>query len=246
MILRRLGEAIAGQNWFTVIIEVLVVVVGIFIGLQVDGWNEARKDRKDEKIFLQRLHEDLLLAEKLSSRVRDRRLNRLQSALDASDVLFGRADRDSLTEEECTSIASATFFNINAAALSSLEELVGTGRMDIIRDVELRTALVELQQTRAALSFMINLQTASSGFTHLPSAHPGLIQAVSNFDTEINEVRSHYRCDLAGMRANRLFLNQFSANIDGYDAYVRDGLAPWTSQFDRVHRFVDRAIGVNH
>lgn len=246
MILHRLGEAISRQNWFTVVIEILVVVVGIFIGLQVDGWNEARKDRKDEKIFLQRLHEDLLLTEKLSSRVRDRRLDRLQSAMDASDVLFGRVDRDTLTEEECIAIASSTFFNINASGLSSLEELVGTGRMDIIRDFELRSALVELQQTRAALAFMINLQTGSPSFRYLPTSHPSLIQVVSYFDTEIEEVRSRHRCDLAGMRANQLFLNQFSANLDGYDAYVKDGLAPWSSQFDRVHQLVDQAIGVTH
>ena len=246
MILRRLGEAISGQSWYTVIIEVLVVVVGIFIGLQVDGWNEARKDRKDEKVFLQRLHEDLLLAEKLSSRVRDRRLNRLQSAMAASDVLFGRVDREVLLEEECTAIASTTFFNINVSGLSSLEELVSTGRMDIIRDFAMRTALVELQQTRTALAFMINLQTSSSGFTHFPTAHPELIQAASYFDTQIDEIRSHHQCDLTGMRTNQLFLNRFSANLDGYDAYVRDGMAPWSSKFDEVHLLVDQAIGISH
>jgi len=36
MLLRRLAEALSQQNWFVVIIEGLVVVVGIFIGLQVD------------------------------------------------------------------------------------------------------------------------------------------------------------------------------------------------------------------
>lgn len=46
MILRKLADAIAAQNWFTVVLEVLIVVVGIFIGLQVDDWNEIRKDRK--------------------------------------------------------------------------------------------------------------------------------------------------------------------------------------------------------
>lgn len=246
MILRRLGEAISGQNWFVVIIEVLVVVVGIFIGLQVDGWNEARKDRKDEKVFLHRLHEDLIIAEKLSSRVRDRRLNRLHSAMAASDVLFGRVDREELMEEECTAIANITFFNINVSGLSALEELVSTGRMDIIRDFEMRTALVELQQTRAALAFMVNLQTISKGFNHLPTAHPDLIQATSYFDTQIGEVRSGHQCDLAGMRSNQLFLNRFSANLDGYDAYVQDGLAPWSSKFDEVHLIVDQAIGISH
>jgi hypothetical protein len=164
----------------------------------------------------------------------------------ASDVLFGRIDRGTLTEEECTAIASTTFFNINVSGLSSLEELISTGRMDIIRDFDLRTALVELQQTRAALAFMINLQTSSSGFTHLPTVHPDLIQATSYFDTEIGEIRSRHQCDLAGMRANQLFLNQFSANLDGYDAYVRDGLAPWSSKFDEVHLLVDQAIDFSH
>ena len=43
MILRRLGNALREQNWFTVVLEVLIVVVGIFFGLQVDDWNERRK-----------------------------------------------------------------------------------------------------------------------------------------------------------------------------------------------------------
>jgi len=58
MILRRLGEAIAGQNWFIVLIEVLVVVIGIVIGLQVDDWNEARKEAARETVYLQRLLAD--------------------------------------------------------------------------------------------------------------------------------------------------------------------------------------------
>jgi len=48
------------------------------------------------------------------------------------------------------------------------------------------------------------------------------------------------------MRANQPFLNQFSANADGYDAYIRDGLKPWSLQFDRVHEFVDRELGIDH
>ena len=49
LILRRLSEAIVKQNWTTVTVEVLVVIVGIFIGLQVDDWNQARKDGNDEQ-----------------------------------------------------------------------------------------------------------------------------------------------------------------------------------------------------
>ena len=58
MILRKLAEAIAEQNWFTVMLEVLIVVVGIFIGLQADDWNQERRDRIDEQLYLAELMED--------------------------------------------------------------------------------------------------------------------------------------------------------------------------------------------
>ena len=53
MILRKLAESIRSQDWFVVIIEILIVVVGIFLGLQVDDWNQQRKDRADEQVFLE-------------------------------------------------------------------------------------------------------------------------------------------------------------------------------------------------
>lgn len=246
MILNRLAEVVAKQNWFVVFIEVLVLVIGIFIGLQVDDWNQARKDKIDEQLFLQRLHKDVLLAEKLSNRVRDRRLDRLQTIMSAGDVLFNRVGRDELTEEECISIVSSSFFNINASSLSSLNELMGTGRMEIIQDAELRTALVGLQQTRAGLATMIAVQSGSSAFTYLPTSYPDLIQVASYFDTDIGEIRVRSKCDLDRMRADQKFLNQFSANADGYDAYIRDGLAPWSAQFDKVHQLVDDALGMTH
>ncbi len=151
MILNRLAEAVAKQNWFVVFIEVLVLVIGIFIGLQVDDWNQARKDKIDEQQFLQRLHKDVLLAEELSNRVRDRRLDRLQTIMDAGDVLFNRVGRDQLTEEECISIVASSFFNINASSLSSLNELMGTGRMEIIQDARQPEIPEPIQRQRRRL-----------------------------------------------------------------------------------------------
>lgn len=59
MILRRLTTAIRKQDWFTVLIETLIVVFGVFIGLQLGNWNEARaaEQRRDE--IIQALATDL-------------------------------------------------------------------------------------------------------------------------------------------------------------------------------------------
>ena len=59
MILRRLAESIREQNWFTVLLEVLIVVIGIFVGLQVDDWNRARIEQDEESEYLARLADDL-------------------------------------------------------------------------------------------------------------------------------------------------------------------------------------------
>lgn len=46
MILRRIAHAIRRQDWSTIVVEILIVVIGILIGLQVDGWNERRETRQ--------------------------------------------------------------------------------------------------------------------------------------------------------------------------------------------------------
>lgn len=42
MVVRRFREHIARQNWFGVVIDVAIVVVGVFLGLQANNWNAAR------------------------------------------------------------------------------------------------------------------------------------------------------------------------------------------------------------
>jgi len=59
MILARLAKAIQEQNWFTVLIEIMIVVIGIFIGLQVTDWNNDRKANNQSRQFLVQLNLDI-------------------------------------------------------------------------------------------------------------------------------------------------------------------------------------------
>lgn len=244
MLLRRTIKHLRNQDWSAVALEFVLIVLGIFVALQANNWNEARKDRKDEQQFMSRLHGDILLAEELTGRVRERRLELLRSLIGASDVIFGRAGQRMLNDQECAAVGSSHFFNISISDLPSLAELTSTGRMAIIQDTELRTVLVGLQQINAALAFLINVQV--TGTIDLPSDYPDLIQLESYFDSDIGEIRSSFRCETDRMRADQAFVNDFSANIDRYDAYIKDGLAPWALQVDEVHRLVDDSLGTQH
>lgn len=59
MILRRMTDAVKKQDWFQVTVEVGIVVLGIYIGLQVDDWNTARQEKVEGEQYLDRLYQDL-------------------------------------------------------------------------------------------------------------------------------------------------------------------------------------------
>ena len=244
MILRKLAEAISQQNWFTVVLEVLIVVAGIFIGLQVDDWNNLRQDRRDEQQYLDRLHDEILYAEQLSARLLNRRIERQSIAFDIIETVFVALDRPSLTESQCFALGSMHFFNIAVTGLSASEELTASGRMDILLDTELRAALGALKQAQDATNTYIRIQNDVA--YDLGHIYPDLISIRSYFDDDLQEVSSQVTCDLPAMRQNPAFLNDLSNNSDAYDAYVRDGLAPWAKQMKLVHELIDRNLGIQH
>lgn len=59
MLLRRITEHVKSQNWFAVGLDFLIVVVGVFIGLQAANWNAARTDAIREQEIFADLLEDL-------------------------------------------------------------------------------------------------------------------------------------------------------------------------------------------
>jgi hypothetical protein len=59
MILRRLTENLRAQNWTAITIELLIVVIGVFIGTQVANWNQARIERLETERLLAQLVPEL-------------------------------------------------------------------------------------------------------------------------------------------------------------------------------------------
>ena len=71
MILQRLATSIRKQDWFTVLIETLIVVLGVFLGIQLGNWNEARSERAQETELLQALHEEIETSIRLTEQKAD-------------------------------------------------------------------------------------------------------------------------------------------------------------------------------
>ncbi|MEO6155105.1 MAG: hypothetical protein ABIP16_05195, partial [Thermomonas sp.] len=59
MILRRLSQSLRAQNWTAIWIEFVLLVSGVFLGIQVSNWNEARVERELVRGHLSEIAEDL-------------------------------------------------------------------------------------------------------------------------------------------------------------------------------------------
>lgn len=141
MILRRLTEHVRTQNWFAVTLDFLIVVLGVFIGLQVQEWSSARAERARVTAQLSSVYTELVLSrdyineriEYYSDRVDDAKELRLQLALETSE----------LTEDDFNRLAFST---LRSGSLdipySSFDELSASGAMSLIDDSELRSLLL--------------------------------------------------------------------------------------------------------
>jgi len=58
MLLRRVIEHFREQEWTAIFLDFLIVVVGVFVGLQVNNWNEARRERAKEAFAIAALRSD--------------------------------------------------------------------------------------------------------------------------------------------------------------------------------------------
>ncbi len=144
MILRKLADAIRGQNWSTVILEILIVVVGIFIGLQVDGWNEGRKKQQDIEVQLLRIADDaaVLIAET------DRLIMDFDNRITRAQIALAVLDGTPLTEANTPAFEMALeeSFQLNEVEidLPGLDILMNTGDIDQVADANARDALLAL------------------------------------------------------------------------------------------------------
>ncbi len=59
MLLRRVIEHLRDQNWTAVGIDFVIVVIGVFVGIQVANWNEALADERLGRAYAARLLADL-------------------------------------------------------------------------------------------------------------------------------------------------------------------------------------------
>ena len=148
-ILGRLADGLRRQDWFTVAVEVAVVVIGVVIGFQVTAWGQARSDRAREQTYLRQIAADLQTAESRldASIARNRHSQRAAARLLRAFYDPGAADPDSVRQW----LSDAPFFRTNPARFDGLRRLAAED-LQLIRADSVRNGVLTLLDDSDALA----------------------------------------------------------------------------------------------
>jgi uncharacterized protein DUF6090 len=154
MILRRVIKHFRNQEWTAIFLDFIIVVVGVFVGLQVSNWNEVRQNNILATNYIGRLENDIGLEIAL-----------WQKAID----YFGTAEAyanialdgfslpvEELDEQFLIAIYQASQVWYVAPNRSTFDELQSTGRIVYIDDDQLRTILANHYQRVTQTGFTLN------------------------------------------------------------------------------------------
>ena len=129
-------------NYFKYAIgEIVLVVIGILIALQVNNWNEDRKNRTQEKFILERLSEDLNSDLDLLSYQIEKASAFLEQYKFCTEVLLD--ERQTTREtfiENLSSILTILYFNQNRTTFSNI---VSSGQMEYLQNQILAGSIIK-------------------------------------------------------------------------------------------------------
>lgn len=125
MRLRHITKNVKEQNWFAVLLDLLIVVLGVFVGIQLGNWNEGRQLRgaySDAEVRFQTENEANIEMIDEFLVAMDSRLERSRKAIDAlRSCKTGSQARQDI-ETGINVIRGTGFLKIRTTALSGLTE----------------------------------------------------------------------------------------------------------------------------
>lgn len=140
---RRIRKALLSDNKFRkytiyALGEIALVMIGILLALQVNNWNEARKERAMEKAFLLDLKDEISInKEELSKQIKSAE-SKISGAKKIAEEIT--AANKSMTEEQLAKLTQTAFMGVPqfVAKNSVINEIESLGGLQIIQNATIK------------------------------------------------------------------------------------------------------------
>lgn len=232
MLLRRVIEHFREQAWTAIMLDFVIVVVGVFVGIQVSNWNDARRDREIEALYLARLQQELSEISAQAEAEVDIVREVYDPLLQVTAYFDTGEGGDALNGTHCAAIARSHIFAGTVFYPPTMKELIATGRIVLIRDDALRTAILAFDGANAAIAQV----RTDVQIDRLPLArkYPNLIRhSLTSWEGAT--------CTFGAMAAQQSFLNDFIDNSRRYSAYVTN---VQERQYDLINSLGEKVAAV--
>ena len=208
MIFHRVVEHVRAQAWTAVLIDFVIVVMGVFIGIQVSNWNEARHQASQQQVYLERLHEDFV-------GIRERINEHMQvyaDAIDGGDYILEIVRAASAPADvEVDETRLERGFNalgsdrIPPPAPATYAEMVSEGQLSSLRSTMLRDKLAEYDRLLGVVQ-EVSRNVLDFRVTQLPILYRHYVSRTVVDETALSGIRQELLSyDVAGMRGDPNF-----------------------------------------
>jgi len=145
MLLRSLSKHVKDQNWFAVTLDFLIVVIGVYIGIEVSNWNAKRIDIDRGESFSARLLQNI----RLEFQMYETEDNYYSTVHDYAKRAIALMDSDdpALDNEFIVSAYNASQYYYGEPVRSTYDELIATGNLYLLQDENLRNAALFLYKS---------------------------------------------------------------------------------------------------
>lgn len=139
--MRRLAQRLREHDWFAAIIELVIVIAGILIALQVSNWNQDRQDARRGHDYLARLRSDIASDRKANDNWR--RFNQQVVAYGRQALAHGDAGAlvDGSAWKTVLAYYQASQWSPHSREASTFNTMLYSGDLRLIGDPALRDQL---------------------------------------------------------------------------------------------------------
>lgn len=237
MLLRRVRQHVVNENWFAVFVDFVIVVVGVYVGIEVSNWNEARREDVQATEYLERIRADLVHDRTAAANRRDfwRKVTEYGQAAIAH-AEHGELFRGSVGQT-LLAYYQASQVDPYASVSTTYEEMKAAGDLRLIRNAELRTRLANYYVYATSLQAEHLFQFVPKYREHVRGALPSEIQRFVFDQCHVTEqgIQRFLDCDLpVDSEAGRALL----ASLRG-DAQIVSSLRFWITNLGVASKVID-------